>query len=298
MPTVAIPNVRSLIALPALIWIGAGDAQADNWTADRFHLFYSNDSNAAPRLDRWRTVALAGEWVFNRRPGRQVAVQVGAEIIAPERLNPAGIPTDRAFAGIVQAQVREYRTYGRWETRWDAGLSFVGPQTGLSDFLDAAHGVLGGVPVSAFVANTQVPNDVVPEIGGEVAARITVNTVVFRPFAEVQAGLETYARVGVDFGVLSDPGVQRMPVTGALMGQPVTGWSFGGGLDVTHVTASHLVPAGRSVSLEPNRLRLRAAASYGLNGRSVDFGLAWMGPEFTEQRSGQFIGTVGLTFDF
>ena len=136
--------------------------------------------------------------MFEQGYARQIGLRLGAEIIAPERLSPSGIPTDRAFAGILAAHVRDYRKFDWLETWFGAGVSVVGPQTGLSDFLDAAHEVLGGAPVSAFTAGTQVPNDVYLDLGVEVAAQIPVDGAVVRPFVEAKSGLETYARVGVD----------------------------------------------------------------------------------------------------
>ena len=293
-----IPNARSLISALAACLAGTGWAAAEDWTVDRFHLFYSNDSNAAPRLDRWRTVALSGEWLFEHGHARQVGVQLGAEIIAPERLSPSGIPIDRAFAGLLQVKFRDYRKFDWLETRFGAGSSVVGPQTGLSDFLDAAHEILGGAPVSAFTANTQVPNEVYLDLGGEVAAQIPLNGATVRPFVEAMAGVETYARAGIDVSFSGEVGLQRMPVTGALMGSAPDGWSVTGGFDVTHVMQSGLIPAGRPVTLKQERTRVRANLTYGFGDRSIDVGLAWLGPEFKEQSSGQFIGTVGMSFGF
>lgn len=290
--------MRDVLRSGALFWLIAGGAVAQDWTPDRFHLFYSNDSNAAPKLDRWRTVAVAGTWGFDRGPARNVSFQLSAEIIAPERLSPSGVPADRAFAGVYEAILRD-RHELRWgEVHYGLGATLAGPQTGLSEFLDAAHEVLGGVPVSDFVADNQVPNAIYLEIEAGIAHSFELNSFAVRPFADLRSGVESYVRAGIDVSWPKVVRPHRMPVTGALMVDPMEGWSAGVGFDVTYVLASDLIPAGQSVTLKDTRLRARGQVSYGTGPAQVDFGLAWLGPEFDEQRSGQWIGTVGLSFSY
>lgn len=298
MRTVAIRNVPDLKGWIAAALICAGPATAQDLRADAFHLFYSNDSNAAPRLDRWRTVAASGEWTFALSGTHEIGLRLGAEIVAPRYLNAPGPDPDRAFAGIWRAEVIDYRTHGQFDTTVHAGLAVTGPQTGLASFLDAAHGVLDGVPIGPAITSGQISDAVYLSGRTEVAWNRSVGPWHLRPFMAASTGLETLGRVGVDIAWGGATGRLRMPVTGALMGGSGKGWQFGAGVDAARLWGSDLIPDGSAVTLAPTRYRARMSIGRRIGDHRATFGLGYLSPEFEEQASGQWIGTVGWSTRF
>ncbi len=285
--------MRLLVCLMAIFCGSHATAQ------DQFHLFYSNDSNAVPTLDRWRTVAGQATWVFERTPTRSFALSLGAEIISPEYL-AAALPTqDRAFAGVFQIMAKDQRRIGSWDTTLGLGMSVTGPQTRLDHFLEWIHATFVGQPLGSTVIAGQVPDAVYIEAMAEAARNIDTSLGHVRPFVAAQTGTENLVRAGIDLFWPHAPGTQRMPVTGALLGgDQGAGWHFGAGYDVAYVTETFLIPDSAMVTVSPYRTRARVSVGYQVNQTRATFGLGWLSPEFDEQREGQFIGTVSLSFDY
>lgn len=279
-------------------WSGATPALAQLRLPDQFQLFYSNDSNAAPKIDRWRTVAASGEWLWNVDPSRQFGLRLEAEIVAPVYLHAPGPTPDRPFAGLLTVMGYDYRRSGPIETGFGLGIAAIGPQTGLSDFLDAAHSVLGGVPVGAAIANGQVANDLFVEARGEIAATYAISGLYVRPFVAARTGAEKLVRAGIDLAWPDPPALQRRPVTGALHSAPLGGVQIGAGVDVAHVAQTALIPAGSAVTATPRRYRARLSLGFPVGNTRAELGLAWLSREFETQQTGQFVGTLGLTWAF
>ena len=126
-----------------------------------------------------------------------------------------------------------------------------------------------------------------------------------RRIGEVQAGLETYARVGVDavFGRnLSQNFFLRDPVTGHLMtnvrASDDPSWGFMVGGDVAYVDSSKLLPTSRGYTVKQARTRLRAGIVREAEGGGLFYGITYLGPEFESQREGQVTGSLHLRLNF
>ena len=126
----------------------------------------------------------------------------------------------------------------------------------------------------------------------------------FRPFFEVQAGVESYARIGGDwhFGSIGRDALWVRDVTTgqryALNRGANKGWGATLGADFAYVAGSELLPETRRLQLSDSRTRLRGGVRY--FGEDYDFfyGLTWLGKEFDSQPDGQTVGSLRLNLHF
>jgi hypothetical protein len=77
-----------------------------------------------------------------------------------------------------------------------------------------------------------------------------------------------------------------------------TGLSLTLGADIAYVSDSALLPASRGYELTDNRHRLRAGLTLDTRYGSYFGGVAWLGPEFVGQGSGQRVGAITANFRF
>lgn len=140
------------------------------------------------------------------------------------------------------------------------------------------------------------------EIGREVALSFGS----LRPFIEVQAGVETFARAGVDMtiGNLGRDGLLvRDSVTGhrvaAINSDEVDGgWSVLFGADLAYVASSVFLPEDDGPAPEELRHRLRAGANYGVGDSNLFYGMSYLSEEFEGQPEGQVVGVVSVDIRF
>ena len=264
--------------------------------------------------DRWRTGSYAlsytfGDSVENGLPGRPwqlMEYRFRAEILAPENLTlPIAFP-DRPYAGVLGFGAFTHFKTERFNYSFGGELVFVGPSTGLGDFQSNLHDIMNiGQPQ---MLADQLPDKIYPTVQGEIAHDFFTlgdRQTLIRPFVEAQAGIETYARAGVD--IVFGNGFQRGfftrdPNTGFLLSNARRGntrnFGFMLGGDVAYVADSHLLPESRGYTVRSVRPRVRAGMVYEGDSFGLFYGATWLGREFEAQRESQVVGSVRLSLRF
>lgn len=262
--------------------------------------------------DRWRTGSYAlslmrggeGTMALPENPGEVIEYRFAHRILAPEDLTTPA-PGDRRYAGIVSFGAFTHFARGGAEFALGGELVAVGPMTRTDVFHDAVHGAVGMAVPSAGVRAAQIANAVYPTISLEAARPMALGGgALLRPFAQLRAGDETYARAGVDLMIGGNftQGIKARDETTGFLYQtlkdaPGKGLSFLVGYDAAKVFSSAWLPAP-AYGLTPLRHRLRAGAHWQGERVGVFYGLAWLGPEFTAQPSGQVLGAVQIQMRF
>ena len=224
-------------------------------------------------------------------------------IIASDGIGEA--PGDRPYAGIVSVGVHSH--FGQDTFRGSVGVDVtaVGPQTGVSDFQDRAHDVLGLDQVR--FTDSQLGNNVYIGFTAEAAEILPLSYgLTARPFAELQIGPEDIARIGADVylgGSITDDILIRDVTTGHLYSggttDSVAGFAFVLGADMAAVGDSVYLPEERGAIATNQRGRLRAGMHWQSEGdTSVFYGLTYLSPEFEDQPEGQVTGSLKLNFNF
>jgi hypothetical protein len=262
--------------------------------------------------DRWRTGSYEVSMTFGKdvqergmpnAPFELMQYRLRAEILAPEDLSRKKAFPDRPYAGVLGLGAFTHYQQGAYNISFGGELAMTGPGTGLGRFQTWAHDRLG--VQAPQMLGRQLPNKVHPTIQGEISRDVALGQSLIRPFAEAQAGLETYARVGVDtvFGKnVSKNFFLRDPVTGHLMtnvrhsDDASFGFFMGG--DVAFVQSSQLLPQHRGYTVQAMRPRARTGFVYEGENASLFYGLTWLGKEFKGQKTGQVTGSLNVKVNF
>ncbi|MBF9043304.1 DUF2219 family protein [Rhodobacterales bacterium HKCCE4037] len=273
---------------------------------------FTNDWFGMPvgdRYDRWRTGGFqvsafwAPDWTgtLPTRPFELIEARARAEIIAPDNLaNPA--PGDRRYAPALYFGATTHFDFRGLEVALGADVAILGEQTGLMGLHDSIHRTFGGSDVD--LSNFMIEDGIYLNVTGEAARSYDLGTSSLRPFAEVQTGVETLARVGADirFGAFDPESfLIRDPITGqrvvAIAGGTVGGWSFAAGADVAYVHDTELLPS-IGPDHEDMRYRVRGAAHYGIGPADFSYGVTYLSEEFVGQDQGQLVGSISLMLRF
>lgn len=263
--------------------------------------------------DRWRSGSYAVSFTFGdsvadglpKSAGALMEYRLRAEILAPANLAVTTAFPDRPYAGVIGLGAFTHVQKDSFNLSYGGELVFVGPSTGLGNLQSWIHGGLGTTKPQ--MLGEQLPNRLYPTVQAEVSRDIFVgsNATLLRPFVEAQAGIETYARIGVD-AILGN-GFQRNFFTrDPTTGFPVTnvrrnrtqnvGFILGG--DVAYVTHSNLLPTSRGYKVRDFRPRLRAGVMYEGKNTDVFYGATWLGREFQAQSGSQVVGSIRLNLRF
>lgn len=260
--------------------------------------------------DRDRTGAYASSRVWGptwsgrlpTRPGALLELRFHGEIMTPRNLvRPR--PGDRPYAGALSLGLHSHFRRGATEIAAGADLVVTGPQTGLGDLQGALHEVLQSPVPSKRVLDDQIPNGLHPTLVAEIGREVALGRGRLRPFIEARLGAETLLRAGADL-TLGPVGAGELLVREASTGHryrvvtsDARGTSFLLGADIAAVRSSVFLPESRGHDLTARR-RLRAGLHWQGEGRAVFYGLAWLGPEFERQESGQLLGALRLDIWF
>jgi len=254
--------------------------------------------------DRWRTgsyqiSAFRGEPWTGARPqsfGDLIEFRLRGEIIAPANIVSPAVG-DRLYAGTYAFGVHSYSENNGREINLGVGVAVVGPQTGLADLQAKIHDLVGVAPPAA--AGFEVGNSMRPTAYAEVGQNKTLagNSRV-RPFVELQAGLETLARIGVDF-TIGGYGKNDLLIRDVVTGQRMPGIMHGSdkgislivGADVAYVADSIYLPRDLGYQLSDVRLRARAGVNYEVAKGAVFYGVSYLSEEFRGQPNGQVVGS-------
>lgn len=258
--------------------------------------------------DRWRTGSFTISPIWGRGWNGQLPGDIGSllefrargEIIAPSNLARPN-PDDRRWAGTYTFGLHTHFAFASNDVRLGADLAIVGPQTGLDDFQDFLHDVLGQTNPGVF--GTQIGNGVFPTLSGEVGRDLALSDGVrLRPFVEAAAGVETFMRVGGDL-VIGQYGrgalLLRDTTTGhryaaVKLDQP-NGISLIVGGDIARMEHSEYL---NDSELKDTRKRLRGGVHWRGNWGEIFYGATWLGKEFQGQKDDQIVGSIKVDFLF
>ncbi len=271
-------------------WIGDGDDRWQSGGSSHSFMFGPEGITEAP-----------AQW------GRLIELRGRFQVISPDNYT-APAAWDRRAAGVITSTLNSHVEQNGFELSAGAGLAFTGPRTGLIRFQNFIHDLTPAddPKVPAAVEAAQIGNGIYPTLQGTAARRIRLSDhATLRPFVEGQAGVESFARVGGDLfiGPAFDGGV--------LLRDGTTGFNYRGldagarpgvslvfGADTARVFSSALLPASDGYQLTPLRHRVRAGVMVEGRRLSLFQGVAWLGPEFDAQPSGQVTGVFQLRLRF
>lgn len=298
----------ALFAASLLLSVLPAAAEVDRITLGWGRLF-TNDA-LGDMHDRWRTGSYTlsrirgpqWEGVLPSTPGEIVELRLRAETVAPADLVTPE-PDDRRFAGLLGLGIHTHFLTRGIETSAGVDLAITGPQTGLGRFQRQVHDLLD-LPRPQ-VLDDQIPDEVHFQATVELGRPVALGKGTFRPFVEVQAGLEDLVRAGADlsFGTYTKGALMvREAVTGqryrAVPLDRLQGYSFTVGADAARVFDSALLPEGGAAELSDQRHRVRAGVHWQGETSEVFYGLTWMGEEFAQQPETQMLGSVNLRLRF
>ncbi len=306
------PGFLMRILLSLLLILAASVASADDRSWSRIgHGRLSVNDLFGDRIDRWRTGSVAASYVFGPAwtgrlpdvPGQVLEFRILGEVIAPARLDLPWM-MDRPYSQALSLGLHTHFDRGGWQVAMGADAVITGPQTGLSDFQMFLHRATGfDHMIHPAVAAAQTPNGVHGSGVVEVGRDLSLGGATLRPFAELRAGVEDMARVGLDLTI--GPFGQgellvRDPVTGhryRAVTRPTPGVAFVAGADVAKVWESLHLPSATN-TLTDARYRLRAGVHVQRDTWAGFYGLTWLGKEFVGQRESQLIGALRIQIRF
>lgn len=307
----------SRLALPVFLALtlvaGLRPALAQDYRFLGMTVFHDNDV-LLDGDDRWQTGGASWSFLFGPAgaealpavPGALWELRVRGQVITPDNFT-APAAWDRRAASVITTTLHNHFEFRGAEVSLGAGVAVTGAKTHLIDLQNLIHWLTPAddPAVPPAVQANQIPNAIYPTAIGEAAYRFRFgDDVTLRPFTEVQAGVESFVRVGVDafWGGAFDRGIlARDGTTGfayqVLSQAPPRGFSFTAGADAAWVFDSTLLPAP-AYELTPLRLRARAGVHYQGRHLSAFTGLTWLGREFTAQPEGQVVTAFQLQWRF
>ncbi|MFB9148780.1 lipid A-modifier LpxR family protein [Roseovarius ramblicola] len=303
--------VRLLVWALGVCLVVAGTAQAEGRYRIGYGVIFTNDL-IGDGDDRWRTGSVASSRVYApgwegtapRRFGEMLELRFNGEIIAPEDVShPA--PMDRPFAGALSLGLHTHMAHGGVDYALGADMVVTGSQTGLDDFQDWLHDIVGGDRISGRTKRGQVDDGFHPTGVIEAGRSFDFGTARLRPFAEARAGVETLLRAGADItigGLTRGELLVREPVTGQryrVVREDGAGTALVLGADIAWVGGSEFLPGSATVTREDYRTRVRGGLHWeGRSGASLFYGVTWLSEEFEQQDEGQVVGSLKFRLPF
>lgn len=297
-----------LILSVCVLTAPAALAQQGRETLGQARLF-TNDLIGDGR-DRWRSGAYGVSTV--RGPGwtGEMPMRVGqimeyrfrGEVISPANIHSPD-PADRLYAGVLSVGAHSHLSWQGLEVSLGADVVAMGEQTGIRHLQETVHDALS-LP-SSNVEGHQVANGVYLHGTLELGREFELAQARLRPFLEVQAGVETMARVGVDL-TFGDYGLGGLRLRDVTTGQRISaidsptdsGWSLLVGGDIAWVESSRYLPEDRGYVPEDMRYRLRAGVNYAFGHSNIFYGLTYLSEEFEGQAEGQTLGSLTIALEF
>lgn len=298
------------VAFVAAVAAIAAPVQADAPVTLGWGRMFANDA-LGDGHDRWRTgsyqVSLMRGVSFSgtlpASAGELMEYRANAQIVAPENLQ-APTAGDRRYAALLSFGAHTQFDWRGSEMTLGADMVLTGPQTGISNFQKWVHHAIS-LPEPAAVSD-QIENGIYPTFSVEMARSMDVSPkVTLRPFAQAQAGVESFVRLGGDLmlgGFGRGTVMVRDQVTGqryrVVEGIRNQGVSVVLGADVTRVFESALLPSGGDATPSPERSRLRAGVNWQGEKSAIFYGVSYLGREFEQQAEGQVVGALNLSLKF
>jgi len=302
-------NVLRLVALLGAFCSVAPAATAAEREFLGWGRMFANDT-FGDGYDRWRTgsytisVAWGPAWEGQAPAGfgELLEFRTRSELIAPSNLvNPR--PNDRRFVGALSFGLHSHSKLGAADLRAGVDITLTGPQTGLGELQDFIHTSFG--LDESQVLDDQHPDNIYATLSAELGRELGVGNARLRPFLELQAGVENFARIGADltFGSLGQGALMARDSTTGHRYQVVRsstdrGLSLVLGADVAQVYQSAWLPEDEGFELEETRTRVRAGVNWQGDSHGVYYGLTYLSEEFEAQPEGQLVGAVQLRLFF
>lgn len=276
-----------------------------------YGLLFTNDLIGDTK-DRWRTGSVASSRVWaDGWPGAApegfgdlLEFWFNGEVIAPEDLSLPAVQ-DRPFADALSFGLHTHFKLALVEYAVGADLIVTGAQTGLDDFQDHIHDIVGERNIARAVRRDQVDNAFRPSGVLEAGRSFEMGRARIRPFAEARGGVENLVRAGADITIgslMRDELLVREPVTGhryRVVREDKPGLALILGGDIAYVDSSDYLPARSGITVRRDRTRLRGGAHWeGPRGGSLFYGVTWLGEEFDQQHGGQVVGSVQFRLRF
>ncbi|MEM9319885.1 MAG: lipid A-modifier LpxR family protein [Pseudomonadota bacterium] len=270
-----------------------------------------NNDALGDQSDRWRTAGYTVSWVRGTawdgelpdRPGDILEFRFSATIISPEDLTDPGAG-ERLYAGTLSAGIHTHFDWRGFDVSAGAGVAVLGEQTGLRGLQTDFHDQFG-LPRIDINDTQQVDDQVRAHATVEIGRDIAVGGVELRPYVELQAGIETLARAGMDLtiGRIGETGLMLRDVTTgqryvAIDSARPTGYSAVLGADFTYIADSFYLPSSGPVEAEETRFRLRGGLEADLGLGSTFFGVTYLSEEYVGQSEGQVVGSLNIRLDF
>lgn len=272
---------------------------------------FSNDFPGDGK-DRWHATsyvvsALSEPIISQTSPatsGHIIEHRLSGKVVAPANLH-AVAADDRPYSGVLSYSHHRYLRNGDALNRIGIDV-VVGPQAGVGQLQGWVH---DGLTAPRPELEAQLPNAIYPTLSGEVAKSFHLSRVELRPFAEVQLGVETFARLGADvfadafFGQRDAEQMRLRDVTtgqlynsaSALSGPDI---EFMPGADMARVWSSKYLPVSDGYMVEPARFRGRAGVQVSVPQADMFYGVTWLGPQFENQPSDQVVGSLNVSLRF
>ncbi|WP_370251901.1 lipid A-modifier LpxR family protein [Nioella sp.] len=270
---------------------------------------FTNDM-IGDRRDRWRSGSYGvstlrgAEWTgqLPLRMGEIMEYRFRGEVITPANIaNPAA--GDRLYAGVLSVGAHTHFGFAGFEASLGLDIVGMGDQTGIRSLQETVHDALS-MPIPN-VENFQVENGIYLHGTFELGREFDLGGTRLRPFVELQAGVETLARMGFDltFGNYGLGGLRVRDVTtghriSAIDSESDYGLSVLIGGDVAWVDSSRYLPADRGFVPEDTRYRLRAGMNYAVGFSNIFYGLTYLSEEFVGQPEGQTVGSLTVDLQF
>ncbi|SIN78162.1 lipid A-modifier LpxR family protein [Vannielia litorea] len=301
-------TARMLAFLAALTGLAA-PAQAAERALLGWGRIFTNDV-LGDGYDRWRTgaytisIAYGPDWTGAAPDdfGQLLEFRLRSELIAPQSLT-APAADDRRFAGALTFGVHSYSRMGAADLRLGADITFTGPQNGLGELQNSIHESFG--LAESTVLDDQIEDNTYLSLSGELSREFAVGPARLRPFLELQAGVESFARIGADltFGSYGQGAMMaRDSTTGhryqVIRSNADQGFSFLIGGDIARVYSSEYLPEEDGIELTDTRSRIRAGVNWQGESAGLFYGLTYLSEEFETQPEGQLVGALQLRLFF
>jgi len=297
----------SILSLPFALALFASNAatgqEAPLLAGERMQLsrLFTNDY-LGDGHDRWRTASYSLSALRPSSDGSVSELRLRWEIVsgADTDLRPGEMP-DRNMAGMIGIGLFRSDRLGAADYRIGADVTAMGPQTGVVNFQQAVHRVLGMRPPSDHMESLQLEDEIFLGASGEVGRDFSYAASSARAWISASSGTETFIRAGIDyswgaasagFGVRDEVTGWRLPVTKGFSG---TGTTLYAGADIAKIYDTRLL---RSDEFEDIRIRARIGAKMETQSMGLFYGVTWLSEEFRLQQEPQFLGSLAVSARF
>jgi hypothetical protein len=309
-PELIMKTVKIAQAAMFLLSLGAAGASA----AD---LVVGTSNDVVDGKDRWRSAAASASLVLGKSDmihfpaplaramdeDASIEIRARAEIITSDHLRS---PQDRLYVEAAALGFIYHDSFGAWRVSAGPEMVVTGETVGLSSIQSWAHQVMGLGDAFEAGSDIRIENGFHPTVQAEVARVYTFGDIDMVPFVDGMAGIETFARAGLDlhWGANGlEKGWVRDPVTGTAHPIGVAtrnefSWNAQAGADISILAGSQYFVDALPEE-DPMRVRIRAGVGAHYGFAAVTASATWMSSESSgDDLDGQVVGAVQFSLAF